>query len=443
MVSFHLVSLGCAKNLVDSEVVLGCLTERGLQFVEDPEEADVLLLNTCGFIQPAVEEAIEEILALAEIKERKPEKKLVVFGCLVQRYQGKLITELPEVDLFLGTESYREIGERISELVAGSLTSPLQLSPRTIIDSSMPRILTTPSFRAWLKITEGCDNRCSYCMIPAIRGDLRSRPIDDLVKEAQILESRGVKELSLIAQDLTAYGDDLGGDIGLVPLLEKLLGATSLPWLRLLYLYPTGISDELLVLMAAQPRILPYLDIPFQHASSRILAAMNRRYSGDDLYRLVEKIRCYLPEVALRTTFMVGFPGETEADVRALEEMLQTLRLDHVGVFAYTNEEGSASEHLAGQCSEEEKEERKARILSLQADLSVEIQQKYLGRTEMVLVEGVSDETDLLLEGRTRFQAPEVDGRVYINDGTANPGDLVRVEISETQVYDLVGGIVV
>ena len=441
MISFHLVSLGCAKNLVDSEVVLGCLAASGMQFVEDPEKADVLLLNTCGFIQPAVEEAIEEILFLAEIKERRPPKKLVVFGCLVQRYKGKLLEELPEVDLFLGTESFRDIGLRIKELVHGSSPSPLDLPDRTLMDSSLPRILTTPSFRAWLKITEGCSNRCSYCMIPSIRGDLRSRSSVDLVKEAQLLESRGIKELSLIAQDLTAYGNDLG-DERLVSLLEKLLRETSIPWLRLLYLYPTGISEDLLALMAGQPRLLPYLDIPFQHASSRILSAMNRRHSGEDLYRLVEKIRGYLPGVALRTTFMVGFPGETEADVRLIEDMLQALRLDHVGVFAYTNEEGSSSEHFAGQCSDDEKEERKARILSMQAGLSEEIQRKYLGKTELVLVEGVSAETDLLLEGRTRFQAPEIDGCVYINEGTASPGDLVMVEISETQTYDLVGAII-
>lgn len=445
MRSFHLVSLGCAKNLVDSELIIGNMTQAGWGFTEDPEVADVLMLNTCGFIQPAVEEAIDEILELARIKENHPGQKLVVVGCLVQRYQDSLPLELPEVDLFVGTEGCHDMAKRVGALFGGKIEPQVQLPERFIMDSSLPRTLTTPFYRAWFKITEGCDNRCSYCMIPAIRGDLRSRPLPDLLAEAVRLEQHGVRELSLIAQDITAYGNDRhdrGRETHLVALLENLLDTTTIPWIRLLYLYPSGIEDRLLKLMAENSRIIPYLDIPFQHVSSRVLQGMNRRYTSDDLYRLIERIRRYLPEVALRTTFLVGFPGETEKDLDELIRFLEDTRLDHVGVFPYANEEGCDSERFPQQVADEEKFDRRDRVLEVQAIISAEIQKKYRGRTELVLVEGVSSETDLLLEGRTRFQAPDVDGCVYINDGTANPGDMVKVLIEDSQVYDLVGGIV-
>lgn len=442
MRSFHLVSLGCAKNLVDSELIIGNLTQAGWTFVEEPEAAELLMLNTCGFIQPAVEEAIDEILELARIKENHPGQKLVVVGCLVQRYSDSLPAELPEVDLFVGTEGCHDMAKRVQPLFAHGAEHLVQLPERFIMDSSLPRTLSTPFYRAWFKITEGCDNRCSYCMIPSIRGDLRSRTMDDLVAEAVRLERHGVAELSLIAQDLTAYGDDLGAGTHLVALLKQLLHSTTIPWLRLLYLYPSGIDDSLLALIADNERIVPYLDIPFQHVSSSVLKGMNRRYTHDDLYRLIERIRSYVPEVALRTTFLVGFPGETEADLEQLITFMKDVRLDHVGVFPYANEEGCASEHLPGQVEEGEKLARRDRVLEVQAELSKEIQAKYVGREELVLVEGLSRETDLLLEGRTRYQAPDVDGCVYINEGSASPGDFVKVRISESQVYDLVGGIV-
>ena len=303
MACFHLISLGCAKNLVDSEVMLGSMADAGWEMVNDPDHADLLILNTCGFIQPAVEEAITEIFELVRIKESAPEKKIVVVGCLVQRYQEKLTEDLPEVDLFLGTEGAADIAEYVAQMLCGHLQSRVLLPGRFLMSNSTPRIISTPIFRAWLKITEGCDNRCSYCMIPSIRGALRSRTINDLVCEAQRLEQFGVKELSLIAQDSTAYGNDLGGDQNIVRLLEQLLSRTSIPWLRLLYLYPTGISDELLQLMADNPRIVPYLDIPMQHVSDKILRSMNRRYTSEQLYVTVNKIRASLPDIALRTTF--------------------------------------------------------------------------------------------------------------------------------------------
>jgi len=437
----HLISLGCPKNLVDSEVMLGVLEMNGWVIEDQPAESNVLLINTCGFIQPAVEEAIEEILELIKIKEQFPGKMLVVTGCLVQRYKGQLKKEFPEVDLFIGTEGVPDIARLMKELMEGKASQSVCIPERFLMDAESPRRLATPFFRAWLKITEGCNNHCSYCMIPSIRGSLRSRDIPDLIKETIRLERLGVKEITLIAQDLTAFGRESWKETRLIDLLQAILAQSSIPWIRLMYLYPTGIPDMLFDLMAAHPRIVPYLDIPFQHVSDHILKKMNRRYTCEDLYRLIEKIRSSMPEVALRTTFLLGFPGEREKDVIMLEKFLHEMKIEHVGVFAYANEEGSPSEFFPNQCSEEEKSIRLEHILSVQADISREIMKKYIGRLEPVLVEGFSRETDLLLEGRTRFQAPDIDGCVYINEGVVNPGDIVNVRIEEAQVYDLVGGI--
>ncbi|MBU0664198.1 MAG: 30S ribosomal protein S12 methylthiotransferase RimO [Proteobacteria bacterium] len=442
MASFHLISLGCPKNLVDSELMFGLLEQAGWAFEEDPEQASMLLINTCGFIQSAVEEAIEEILELTLLKQDDPDKLLVVTGCMVQRYREELLHELPEVDLFIGTEGCHQIVSLVAALIAGELKNKVVIAERFLMDSTMPRRISTPFYRSWLKITEGCNNRCSYCMIPSIRGDLRSRPIADLVTEAGHLEQKGVRELSLIAQDLTAYGDDLADSVHLPALLKSLLAESSIPWIRLMYLYPSGINDALLSLMAEEPRIVPYMDIPFQHVSDTVLKRMNRHYASDDLYQLIGRVRAFLPNVALRTTLMVGFPGETDDDVRQLEQFLREAHLDHVGVFAYANETGCPSENFSHQCSEGEKSDRLDFILGVQAEVSATNLQKYVGRVEPVLVEGVSRETDLLLEGRTRFQAPDIDGCVYISDGTANPGDIVQVRINEAQVYDLVGEII-
>lgn len=441
--TFHLISLGCAKNLVDSEVILGSLAAHKYTLESDVEKSDFLIVNTCGFIQPAVEEAISEILELVTIKEQFPEKKVVVVGCLVQRYEGSLVDEFPEVDLFVGTEGPTQLGVLLDNLIAGTLTEKVVLPDTFLMDSTHPRVLSTPHYRAWLKITEGCNNRCSYCMIPSIRGNLRSRAIDDLVQEAKQLEKQGVKEVSLIAQDSTAYGNDLAGsNDNLETLMRSLLAETTIPWFRLLYLYPTGVTDALLDIMAESDRIAPYLDIPVQHVNDRILKLMNRPYGYEDLVALVHRIRLKLPNIALRTTFLVGFPGETDEEFLQIEKFLKEMRLDHVGVFPYTNEEGAPSEHFPGQLDEEIKNKRRDHLLEVQATLSSSIQRKYIDQVLPVIVEGVSSETDLLLEARTQFQAPEVDGCVYINEGTAKVGDIVQVKISDAQVYDLVGAIV-
>ncbi len=442
MAFFHLVSLGCAKNLVDSEVILGSMATSGWQFADDPEDADVLIINTCGFIQAAVEEAISEIFELVKIKECFPDKRLVVVGCLVQRYKEKLVEDLPEVDLFVGTEGAGEIAALIERLNTRDFKQRIILPDRYLMTNETPRVISTPPYRAWLKITEGCNNRCSYCMIPMIRGGLRSRTVEDLVREAKKLESLGVKELSLIAQDSTAYGRDLNNMTSLENLVRQLLEQTTIPWLRLMYLYPTGVTDDLLTLMAMNERVMPYLDIPMQHVNDGILQAMNRRYNGDQLLRVVERIRSRIPDIAIRTTFLVGFPGESEKAFMEIEDFLRKVRIDHVGVFSYANEEGAPSEKFANQVPEKIKSKRVDYLLAVQAEISAKIQKKYIGRVEQVLVEGLSNETELLLQGRTRCQAPEVDGCVLINDGIASPGDIVSVAITDAQVYDLVGGII-
>ncbi|WP_339134894.1 MAG: 30S ribosomal protein S12 methylthiotransferase RimO [Candidatus Electrothrix sp. GW3-4] len=437
----HLTSLGCAKNLVDSEMMLGSLELEGYTTVEDPAEAELLLINTCGFIRPAVEEAVDEILRLAEYKQDDPTKKLVVTGCMVQRYGKDLQEELPEVDFFVGIDEELEIASLVKGWSPGSPSLFLKGPSSFLADSGVLRRLATPFFRSYLKITEGCDNRCTYCMIPMIRGDLRSRSVQDLIIEAKALEQGGVKELSLIAQDLTAYGDDLKAGENLVSLLEQLLAETEIPWFRLLYLYPSSVSVELLELMAEHPRILPYLDIPFQHVSGPVLQRMGRRYGQQELEQLITTIRRILPDCALRTTMMVGFPGETEDDIEKLIDCLQRWRLDHVGVFPYEAEQGSIAADLPEKVERKVREERFAQVMEVQAEVSAQRLEQYVGRKEVVLVEGVSQETDLLLEGRTRYQAPDIDGCVFINDGIANPGDIVTVEITEAHTYDLVGGI--
>ena len=438
------VSLGCPKNLVDSEVMLGALALAGYQTCATPEEAGVLLVNTCGFMQSAAEEAVDEILRLGEVKAGRPGTRLVVTGCLVQRYGEALKESLPEVDLFLGTENFFDIATRLAALGQGQAPSLDDLAgQRFLMDSTMPRLVSTPAHRAYLKITEGCSNACSYCMIPAIRGPLRSRGLDDVVREAQRLSAQGVKELTLIGQDLTAYGLDLGpGGPRLEQLLARLAEETTIPWLRTLYLYPQRITDSLLELIADHGSLLPYLDIPLQHVSPAVLRSMGRPAAKGALDGLLSRIRSILPQAAIRTTFIVGFPGETEDDIVLLEEFLRTYRLDHVGVFAYSPEEGSAAARLPNPCPEEVKEERVQRVMELQADISLARHQQRVGTIEPVLVEGLSSETDLLLEGRLRSQAPDIDGCVYINSGECMAGDIVDILITEAHAYDLVGEIV-
>ncbi|MEN8258971.1 MAG: 30S ribosomal protein S12 methylthiotransferase RimO [Thermodesulfobacteriota bacterium] len=436
------ITLGCPKNRVDTEVMLGLLTEAGCTISNDPDNADILLVNTCGFIQPAVEEAIDTIMDLIAVKKRHPGMSLVVTGCLVQRYGRSLRKELPEVDLFIGTDGFQDIVDHINGLPKKEV--PVHApAPVYVMDSLTPRRLTTPAHRAYIKITEGCSNKCAYCMIPSIRGPLRSRSLDDIGTEVRELDSLNLKELTLVGQDLTAYGIDFGGSgPRLENLLEHILGQSSIPWIRLLYLYPGRLSDPLLEIMAQEERILNYLDIPLQHISEKVLKNMRRPFGKKHLHTLIERIRTKVPDAAIRTTFMVGFPGETDEDVEEIADFLRQYKLHNVGVFTYSNEEGCAAEHLTDQIDEQVKQRRADYLMEIQSQISTQINQGYVGQRLEVLVEGVSQETELLLEGRSRFQAPEIDGCVYIAEGKCNSGELVTVEITEAHPYDLVGSIV-
>jgi ribosomal protein S12 methylthiotransferase len=420
--------------------MLGLLEKAGCSVVQEPEEADLLLVNTCGFIGSAVEEAVDEILQLVEYKQQDRKKQLVVTGCLVKRYGDELRKELPEVDLFVGTE---DIGNIVALVRGASAETDARLvvtATPFLMDNSLPRRISTPAHRAYVKITEGCANRCTYCLIPSIRGRLRSRTVADLAAEAQKLAASGVRELTLVAQDLLAYGMDQGR-MNLQGLLEELLRTTEIPWLRLLYLHPARLDRRFLEFMAVNSRILPYLDIPLQHVSDRILKRMGRPYGRDRLEKLIADARQILPEAAIRTTLMVGFPGETEAEFTELLDFLEGQRLHHVGVFAYSNEEGCQAANLPDQCSESLKEERRRQLMELQAEISSRRLQGYIGSKVKVLVEGFSRETDLLVEGRAWFQAPDIDGCVYISSGISDPGAIVDVSITDSHYYDLVGEI--
>ncbi len=432
----YLVSLGCPKNLVDSELMLGQLGILGYEATAAIEEADLILINTCGFIQSAVEEGIETILEHARDPRRRSNSRLVVTGCMVQRYGPDLIAELPEVDLFVGTEDFPQLDRLLAQ---GSAEKLYHRAPRFLMNSSQPRQLATPAHRAYLKVTEGCDNRCAYCLIPSIRGPLRSRPLDDILAEAARLDAGGVRELTLVAQDLTAYGRDLGLRDGLVELLRQLEHHCGIPWVRLLYLYPSRVSDALLETIASSQRVVPYLDIPFQHVSDPVLRAMGRTYGQAELEQLLMRIRRILPAAAVRTTLMVGFPGEVEEDVDLLVDFLQRQQLQHVGVFQYENEPGTRAARLPGKCPKRIKKTRYDRVMKVQREISVVLQQRYIGQVVEVLVEGGSAESEHLLEGRSRWQAPDIDGRIYIVDGSPAPGSLTQVRITEAHPYDLVG----
>ncbi|MFZ5995480.1 MAG: 30S ribosomal protein S12 methylthiotransferase RimO [Thermodesulfobacteriota bacterium] len=442
--SVFITSLGCPKNLVDSEVMLGALIDAGYEITSREEEAGVIIVNTCAFIQPAVEESIETILALAENKKKGSLKRLVVTGCFPQRYGKELIELLPEVDAFIGTDGFQNIGEALRSLKDG-LAQPLYLiprSPRFIMDEHTPRRCTTPFYTAYLKIAEGCGHRCSFCLIPRLRGKLRSRPVDSIFAEAARLAGEGVRELILVAQDTSAYGSDLGDGTGLTGLLKKLLTIPGLDWIRLLYLYPTAIDDELLELMASEPRICPYLDIPIQHISPRILRLMRRPYDQDYIYALIERIRLNLPGAALRTSLIAGFPGETSEEFQKLLRFVKEARFEHVGVFPYAAEDGTVAGRLPGQLPEKVKKERQKKILKSQQAVSLAINRSRVGKIIPVLVEGLSDETELLLKGRAVFQAPDIDGQFYIAGGQTEIGRIASVRITEAHPYDLVGEVV-
>ncbi|HEY7495226.1 MAG TPA: 30S ribosomal protein S12 methylthiotransferase RimO [Candidatus Tectomicrobia bacterium] len=436
-----LVSLGCPKNLLDSEVMLGKLFEQGYTLTLDPVEADYLIVNTCGFIQSAKEDSIEHILEMAQIKAQYPGKKLVVAGCLAQRYGGELLQELPEVDVLVGTGHFQQMPQ-----VLGQLQIPLPqreyLSDNVYLyQETDTRIQTTLTHTAYLKIAEGCNHLCTFCIIPKMRGRLKSRHIESILTEARSLGQAGVREAILIAQDSTEYGADLGLRHGLAHLLTRLgEEATELAWLRVLYLYPSMIQPQLLDVYARQDRLCKYFDMPMQHASNRLLRAMKRGYTQRTLYRLVDEIRQRMPAAAIRSTFIVGFPGETPADVEELLRFLERVRLDRVGVFTYSREEGTPAYHLPDQVPVREADRRRREVMALQQEISWQKHQTMVGQRVWALVD--EDPTDdRPAVGRLSSQAPDIDGVVYI-EGPVGSGDLVQVEIIEADAYDLTARVV-
>lgn len=433
-VCVYAVSLGCPKNRIDTELALGGLgLKRSFTLVEEAADADVLLINTCSFIEEAVSESLEVILSLGQ--EKRQDQFLIVMGCLVQRYGNTLVSELPEVDMFLGADTPHELGNLLCQ------TRPPVLSvarTRRLVPETVPRFLTTPPWRAYVRLAEGCSNRCTYCLIPEIRGPLRNRKADAIVSEVESLVAKGAKEITLVAQDLTAYQDN---GSRLPGLLERVVEETDIPWIRLLYLHPARVDDALLEVMATHTRICPYLDIPIQHASSQILRAMGRPYDRQDIQGLVRRVRTILPQAALRTTVIVGFPGESEEDFGLLLESISEWQFDHLGCFAYSDEEGCHASHLQGKVDSDVAKERREQVMALQAEITKAHNAAMVGRIEPVLIEGYSAESKLLLEGRTVFQAPEIDGVVYVTTGSASAGGIVPIRITEAHTYDLVGEI--
>ncbi len=439
----HLISLGCPKNRVDSEVMVGKLQQGAFQLVDSPEEADVIVVNTCSFIRPATEESVDTILEMAQLKKTGSAKKLVVTGCMVQRYGQTLELELPEVDHFLGTGEYHRIADVLSSREGEAARSYID-TPLYIHDELAPRINSWAPHSAYLKLSEGCDHRCAFCIIPQLRGKMRSRTVASLVAEARRLGAEGVVELNLVAQDSTAYGRDLGDGTDLGALLRALGRIESLQWIRLHYVYPLGVPESALRALAEEPRLLKYVDMPLQHASGRMLKAMKRGVSRDGQEKVLRRVRDAIPNVTLRTTFIVGFPGETDADFDELCDFVETERFDRVGVFTYFPEDGTPAATLPGQVDDGVKLARQKELMKRQAAISRSKHRKLVGTEEVVLVDGPSKESPLVLIGRLRSQAPDVDGHVWLTetDESVRAGQLRKVRIVKATAHDLVGEVI-
>lgn len=439
------VSLGCPKNLVDSETMLGLIHEENYEITNDPSEAEIIIVNTCGFIESAKEESINTILQMAEYKKSGSCKYIIVTGCLSQRYAEDLFNELPEADAIAGVEVYDEIGSIIKRVMNGERFIILERSKPDVIYTSketfLPRILTTPSYTAYLKIAEGCDNCCSYCAIPKIRGPYRSKPMEQVLKEAKALADNGVKELIVVAQDTTRYGEDLpGGKLLLADLLKELNKIESLKWIRVMYCYPNNFTDELIETFASLDKVCKYVDLPLQHASNRLLASMNRYDTREEVETLLAKLRKRIPGIVIRTTFIVGFPGETDADFEELKEFVEQQRFENAGVFAYSQEEGTVAGVMPNQIPDEIKQERYHELMALQAQISEEIHKDTEGQTLEVLVEGIEEDGSGLHYGRSYREAPDIDGLVFIeNPGDIKPGCFVKVNILQGFTYESVG----
>lgn len=436
-----IVSLGCSKNLVDSEVMAGILAKRGYGLVSSVEEADIAIINTCGFIESAKQESVDTVLEIADRGKRSGLSVLIVAGCLGQRYAAELLKSMPEINAVVGTGEFPRIDEIVERALAGERVVAVG-HPEYLYDHDSPRIMSTPKHYAYLKIADGCDNRCSYCAIPQIRGCLRSRRIESVQTEAEALAAAGCRELILIAQDTTAYGVDLYGRPMLPELIRSLCRVDGIEWIRLLYTYPTRITDDLIDVIIEQPKVARYLDIPLQHVSGRILQAMGRAGDAASLSRLFGRIRERIPDITLRTSLIVGFPGETDEEFSELMQFVEDQKIDRVGVFMYSREEGTAAASLDGQIPERLKKRRYAEIMELQKSISLEKMRARIGRVERVLVDGVSEECEWVAVGRSQREAPEVDGLIYIENERPDQGAFVDVRITNASDYDLVGEIV-
>src|SRR5215470_15280322 len=440
------VSLGCPKNLVDSEVMLGTLTRQGYSITSLKEDADVIVVNTCGFIDSAKKESIDAILEMAELKTQGNCKKLVVAGCLAERYRREIQKEIPEIDFVFGPD---ELGRILEAVQLDAALDVSDLSIDALYSSkdvpTIPRVLTTPSYMAYLKVSEGCDHVCTFCAIPSFRGRFRSRSVADLVAESRRLAEQGVRELVIVSQDTMAYGKDLGLPQGITTLLRQLVQIDGLKWVRFLYCYPNMVSDELVRLVAGEERLCKYFDIPYQHASRSVLERMKRGGHHGIYERQIAGIRKIMPDAGLRTSFIVGFPGESDQDFREVFTLMQNVRFDNVGVFLYSDEEGTGAFDLDTKIPRTTASRRRNALMKEQSKISKKKLTSMVGRTVEVLLDGRSDESDLLLQGRMQTQAPEIDGHVLINDTgdqQVTAGQFYNVEITDSLEYDLIGRVI-
>lgn len=443
----HFVSLGCEKNLVDSQVMLGHMGLDGFQVVEDPAEASAIVVNTCSFIEASKKESIDTILDLADFK--NPEvgncEALVVSGCMAQRYADQLEAEMDEIDLIIGTGEYHRIVPLLKALNEGKLEKKSHVEiPKFIHTEFDPRLNTSPGYMAWLKISEGCNRNCTFCIIPTIRGRLRSRTVESLIAEAKNLAENGVKEFNLISQDLSDYGVDLDEENNLFQLLKGLEEVDGIEWIRLFYFYPDELTDEVIELMAKSKKICRYLDMPVQHFSDHILRKMNRRITGEKILERVQKLRQEIPDIVIRTSIIVGFPTERDEDFQKLMDGVEQARFNHLGIFRYSDEEGTPAFKINPKVPQEVIEDRFDELFELQREIASEHNQSYLGKEIEVLIEGEHEETELLIKGRHRGQAPDVDGNVLINETNGKElrvGDIVRARVTEVLDFDVVAEI--
>ncbi|MDO5707484.1 MAG: 30S ribosomal protein S12 methylthiotransferase RimO [Andreesenia angusta] len=439
MYRISMVSLGCSKNLIDSELMMGILKNKEYEIIEDCSKADIIIINTCGFIDKAKEESINTILELSEFKDSGNCKCLIVSGCLTQRYKEEILDELPEVDAILGTGNIQEISEIVEEALEGNRVAKFG-DINTDYQEDIKREIITPMYSSYIKISEGCDNHCTYCIIPKLRGKYRSRTMDSIITEAKNLVENGTKEIILIAQDTSKYGIDLYGEFKLPELLDELNKIDGLEWIRILYIYPETFTDELILSMKRNEKVLHYVDIPIQHISDRILKLMNRDTDRKSINELINKLRKEIPDIIIRTTLIVGFPGETEKDFDILKDFISEIKFDRLGVFTYSKEENTAAARLPNHISDEVKEERRVELMKIQEGISSRLCKKSIGNKYDVLIEEYLE--DGLYIGRTYMDSPEIDGIVYVDsDRELNIGDLLKVKIKDGLEYDLIGDV--